>query len=363
MFVKDEINNTRQLELDVAKAFAVIFMITVHVFDHMTAMNGKFLPKFVELLGCPPAAGVFMLAMGVGMVYTRHNSPKEFAVRGVKLLIMGYVLNFFRETLLVWIASLLQIENSYENESLFSTLMTVDILQFAGAAFLITALLKKLNAKPWQIFTVAIIMHAVGNLCVGLFDNTPETVQYPLGVLLFTNDETAFPAFQWYIYPAVGICFGEVLKHVNDKDKFYLRMEIFAISALFCVTVGCIRAKVSITDMFMTAEYYSQSLLTTLWCMSIVFLCIPIYYIISKVLNKRAVTAVKYISSNVNTIYIIQWLVITYTIAIMEISDIELFDTAWGIPISLAVTIICILICMAWNKIRKGKTDSKHLTK
>jgi len=235
MFSGVEVNDGRQLELDVAKAFAVIFMITVHVFDHMTDMGGEVLPKVVEFLGCAPAAGVFMFAMGVGMVYTRHNSPKEFAFRGLKLLLMGYILNFFRETLLVLVGNIFQIENNYQDESLFSTLMTVDILQFAGISFLITALLKKLNAKPYQIFAVAIVLHAVGNLCVGLFENAPETVQYPLGVLLFTNKETAFPGFQWYVYPAVGICFGTLLKHAADKDKFYGRMAVLSAAAVFFV--------------------------------------------------------------------------------------------------------------------------------
>lgn len=353
---KAETNTGRQLELDVAKTFAVIFMITVHVFEHMTDMEGTVLPKLVEFLGCPPAAGVFMFAMGVGMVYTKHASPKEFALRGVKLMLMGYALNFFRETLLLLIGKLFSIENSYEGESLFSTLMTVDILQFAGAAFLIMALLKKLRARPWMIFCIAVVLHAVGNLLVGCFDSATETVQYPLGVLLFTNEEIAFPAFQWFIYPATGLCFGTLLQHITNKDKFYLRMAALSGTALFCVTVGCIRVDISIVDMFMTEDYYSQSLLTTLWCMSIVSLCIPIYYVVSKIIKGRAVTAVKYISKNVNTIYILQWLVITYTIAVMEITGTELIHSVWTVPLSIVITVLCIAISMAWNKVKHRET-------
>lgn len=357
MFSKNEINTGRQLELDVAKAFAVIFMITVHVFDHITDMHGNVFPKIVEFFGCAPAAGVFMFAMGVGMVYTRHDSPKEFAMRGIKLMLIGYVLNFFRETLLILIGRVFSIENSYEDKSLFSTLMTVDILQFAGMAFLITALLKKLNAKPWQILVVATFLHAIGNLCVGIFDNTPETVQYPLGVLLFTNKETAFPAFQWYIYPAIGICFGKLLMHITDKDRFYCRMAAISAATLFCVTVGCIRADVNITNMFMTEDYYSQSLLTTLWCMSIVCLCIPIYYDVSKLIKGRVITSVKYISKNVNTIYILQWLVITYTIGIMELLQIGVFHVILGIPISIAIMVVCIAISICWHKVKQKKAN------
>ncbi len=97
MFDLKEVNTGRQFEIDVAKAMAVLFMIGVHTFEQLTDMKNVTLYRIVELLGCPPAAGVFMFAMGIGMVYTKHNSPTEFARRGGKLILMGIVLNFFRE--------------------------------------------------------------------------------------------------------------------------------------------------------------------------------------------------------------------------------------------------------------------------
>lgn len=34
-----------------------------------------------------------MYAMGIGMMYTRHDSPREFIIRGIKLLLTGLIIN------------------------------------------------------------------------------------------------------------------------------------------------------------------------------------------------------------------------------------------------------------------------------
>ena len=135
MIDKNTINIGRQFEFDVAKTCAVFFMIVVHVFEYTVTYDKSSLWYLVEFFGCAPSAGTFMFSMGLGMVYTRHDSPIEFARRGIKLLIAGYLLNFFRETLLLIVVNTFFEESSYSGGSLFGTFMFVDILQFAGIAF------------------------------------------------------------------------------------------------------------------------------------------------------------------------------------------------------------------------------------
>ena len=77
--VKDRINTGRQLELDVAKVFAILFMVTIHVHEEMSVVNYYWARSdnafrfILEFLGGPLAAPVFMFAMGVGMVYTKRR--------------------------------------------------------------------------------------------------------------------------------------------------------------------------------------------------------------------------------------------------------------------------------------------------
>jgi len=355
MINKAEVNTGRQFEFDVAKSFAIIFMIIVHTFDHMTQTNGNILPKIIEFLGCPPAAGVFMFAMGLGISYTKHSSPKEFAKRGIKLVIMGYVLNFFRETILLIIGKLCSVSNSYEGVSIFSSLMAIDILQFAGLSFILVALFKKIKLKPYIILIIAIVMNIISYLTIGIFENSSEYVQYPVGLLFFTNSNTSFPLFSWFIYPALGICFGSILKHINlnEKNRLYRYILCVSITLLIIVSIFCKLLNYNITSFFMTDLYFKQIPITFLWCICIVLIFISLYYFLSKLIKGRGENIIKYLSSNVNTIYIIQWLIICYTIAIMEIFNVNLFSTVWAIPIGIIITIMCIYISKFWNKIKQ----------
>ena len=93
----ERINTGRQGELDVAKALAIPYMVIVHVYEEMSVVDygarpDSLLRGVIEFLGGPLAAPVFMFAMGVGMVYTRHRNPRAFALRGLRLLLAGYLL-------------------------------------------------------------------------------------------------------------------------------------------------------------------------------------------------------------------------------------------------------------------------------
>lgn len=352
---KDKINTKRQFEFDVAKYFATLFMVIVHTFDHMTTTYGYVIPRIIEFLGCTPSACVFMFAMGLGMVYTRHNSAKEFLKRGIHLIILGYLLNFFRETLLLIIGNIFNVSNSYQDVSIFSSLMNVDILQFAGLSFILVALFKKLKVKPYMILLIAIILNSINCVCLGLFSNASEYIQYPMGLFVFTNSETSFSLFAWFIYPAMGMYFGSLLKHIKNKDKFYKIIFITGIILLFSTIVGIKTLNMSISDLFMTDLYFIQPPTEVIWCISIMCILIPIYYVISNKIKGKFVKIVKYLSDNVNKIYIIQWLVITYTIALMELLNISLFKSVLAIPIGIIIFILCSYISKIFDNVSRLK--------
>lgn len=87
-----------------AKAFAIIYMVVDHVYERMSVVDSVAtlpdgaLRNIIEFAGGPLAAPVFMFSMGIGMMYTRHNSPGDFMKRGLRLLIAAYILNLVRFT-------------------------------------------------------------------------------------------------------------------------------------------------------------------------------------------------------------------------------------------------------------------------
>lgn len=94
LFANQKVNTGRQIEWDFSKVFAIILMITTHYFAFCSFGSvdyGKITDIGFILTQC--SAPIFMFAMGIGMAYTRHDSPREFIVRGIKLLMLGLIVN------------------------------------------------------------------------------------------------------------------------------------------------------------------------------------------------------------------------------------------------------------------------------
>lgn len=365
--LSNEITNTgRQLEFDFAKVFAIFFMVIIHVYENMSSVDYSQMPNnafhiILEFLGGPLAAPVFMFAMGVGMVYTRHNSYQEFAKRGLKLLIIGYTLNFFRNTLLIILAHWFGVSTD-QDQPLLDTLGLVDILQFAGMTFLAIALFKWIKVRGWKMIMIAFLMQGIGTVCMGYFDSTPKLLQYLLGLLFHTNKNIAFPLFLWFIYPVLGIYFARILVRVNDKRKFYNRVLSVSLFVFICASIGMISQDFDLRKYFALANetYYKQNFHSTIWISSVVLIAVSIYYYISQSLEGKYLQTVKFISSNLNTIYIIQWLIIAYTIAVCVVFDIGKVPEPWIVPIGGIIAIVSIVLA---NLIGKRKRTLKNRVK
>ncbi|CAH1208459.1 hypothetical protein PAECIP111892_03114 [Paenibacillus auburnensis] len=353
MLAREEVNKGRQLEFDVAKALAIFFMVIIHVGDNMSQLDHNGMPYyywFLDFIGGPMAAPMFMFAMGVGMVYTRYNSSGDFAKRGVKLIVLGYGLNFFRETFLMIGSNVLSIETDYK-KALIDTIGTVDILHFAGMAFLSVALMRKLVIKKWMMLCIAIILQGIGTLFIGLFDSAPKVVQYVLGLLFFTNKYIAFPTTLWLVYPVLGICFASILRRVTDKQAFYKMVLLISSIGLSAISIGTTTVGYSVGRYFTGegASYYQQNLFSTLWISCILGVSISVYYYISTPVRRKMENIIKYLSSNLNTIYVIQWLLITYTIATKEVIGLGSLPAPMIIPGGILIGLCSIGIAWLWN--------------
>ena len=210
--MKDRVNTGRQPELDVAKVAAILYMVVIHVYEEMSVVNYWVRPDslfrtVLEFLGGPLAAPVFMFAMGVGMVYTRHRSPRAFALRGLRLL----------------------------------------------------------------------------------------------------------------------YCFGEYLQTVRDKKTMYGHIALLSLAGLVAISAGMIVLGWNLVDNFALAQdaYYIQRLPGTLWTLCVIGIQLYVCFHISQRLPKPLADGAVFISRRLNTIYLIQWVVIPYSLAVMS---------AFGLP-------------------------------
>lgn len=99
LFSDEKINVGRQIELDIAKALSIVFMIFLHTmwvtmnFNHALSPTYEFVVG--SILGRPYVAPIFMFCMGVGIVYSRHSQWDLMVKRGITLYILGILVNVF----------------------------------------------------------------------------------------------------------------------------------------------------------------------------------------------------------------------------------------------------------------------------
>ena len=351
----------RLFEVDAVKFFAIIYMILIHVyerfgkFDFDHTMPDSVYRNLMEFFGGPLAAPVFMFCMGIGMIYTRHDSPSQFIRRGFKLLLTGYALNFFRQTLPMLIGMAMGIETEF---SLIGGLLNVDILPFAGMAFMTIGLMKKFKIPSWGMCGIAVVLQAIGIWATKLKIASVGLATF-IGLLIPSGDHVAFPMTLWLIYPVLGMIFAERLKKTSDRRKLYKDLMIASAVAFVGYTVALIYIGYDIRLIYALYElsYYDQTILSTLWITPLMIIAMGSCYFLFGGLEKNTIGKfIRHCSVNLNTIYIIQWILIAYVFAFSVLFGAELTASPLILTlIGLSILTASILIMTLYRKIRRSK--------
>jgi len=348
LLAREQTNVGRQKEFDIVKALAIVFMVIVHCYEMIfpcpEALCSTPFETIIEFLGGPLAAPVFMFSMGLGMVYTKHNSPKELFFRGLKLFGFSYLFNVIRFVIPKTIGG-------YAIYTYPFLAFHIDILTFAGVAFMLTALFKKIKLPVWGIVITAIVMQAVGTILGYYLPVEKEGLNYLTGIVYSSCEATYFPALIWYIYPALGILFGTYLKRTENKDKLYLIVLLIASAVLFSLITTLSYLKFDIRRLFSIYDntYYKQTVAHVLFTGCCILIELSLVHFASKVIKIPALDRFfKFMSSNLNLIYIMQWLIIGYISA----ADILVSGRAM-IVIGLYVVALSAGLAYIVNKIKR----------
>ena len=331
LFSDERVNSGRQIEVDLAKRFSIIFMIFLHCYFCTTYFANDIsvgMTRMVaQFFGGPFAAPVFMFTMGIGMVYSRNQEPSYLVKRGIKLIQLGFFVNIGEFFVPYFLAG-----NLLGQWDLFPIangllLFCIDILAFAGMTFMLVGVLKKLNVSTKGMVVVALILSIIGSFARfhDFGSNVPNLIAgYFIGS---AGGFTAFPLFNWFIFPAAGILFGEYYIRCNDKKRL-LRLWPLGLA----ISVAYFVVSWYIPNGFLSEIhlYYFMTTIDAMFCLMCIYGVIGFCYPLSKKLSHRAVKYIKIISSNLNAIYIIQWFLIpiTYVLIVYFNRDIVFGDVS-----------------------------------
>ena len=308
-----EIQPARLYELDLLKALAIVCMILCHCAIRL----GQHLPGYEQdiryLIGdivfgdYLAVAHAFMFAMGVGVVYSRRNSPAELLRRGVWLYILGFILNFFRYGIYALADGL--IEGAFVADTVYA-LVVQDILHFAGLALIATGLFKRLRLKEVHIFLIGVLLSALGGPLAFVFQGSPAADYFLGHFIVTTEDSSCFVFFNWYVFVAAGLLFGALLRKTEDPDRFYGRL----LCADCPVMVIYLALTVVFGPLFLTKNglYYAASLPEAAGLLSIDLTLLGAFHYLLKKVDVSRLSVFVTMSRNVNQIYCIHWCILGF---------------------------------------------------
>ncbi len=355
LFSDEKINTGRQTELDITKALSIIFMIFLHTFYVAGLFNSSFNPNFhfvlMNLLGRPYAAVIFMFCMGVGIVYSRHSQWDVMIKRGVNLFLLGILVNVFEFFIPHFVAGALL--GKADAFPIYGGLLLfcIDILAFAGLSFILMGILKKFELSNKKLIIIAVAMSLMGTFLSGIDFGVPVLNLF-FGYFIGTKGGfTAFPLFNWFIFPIAGYVWGYYFIRAKDKNAFFKFWPILLIVALIYFLVSSnMWIGVASADIH---GYYFLNTLDALFCIINAHAMIGLCHWLAKYLPDTIIKAFTIMSSNINMLYIVQWLIVPLTIIFIAYFAKDLvFDDLLTSIIAIFMIILSTAIAVEYKKLR-----------
>ena len=370
LFADSEINTSRQKELDLARALMIYCLAYIHITIECStdeALCSGIPYLFDTVIGGPFSAPMYMFVMGIGMTYTKNFTPPDHFRKGVKLFLLGYVLNICRFLIPYSIGYAITGDHAMYIEPLLYKVLGNDILTFAGLSMMLLALFIKLGLSNAVMLVLATVMCAFGTLLNGVDVGAPLANIF-LGYLIGTEDAAGmvlsdFPILNWMMFPTCGYVFGRMLRRVKNKDLFYRTLSLPAgIIAVVYFTIGIY------TEAGMFGEgqncYYHMIFSDVLASLCLTVGLIGIYHCIIKILPEKLYALAQNISQHITPIYCIHWVLVSLTanLGMYIIRGTTLLTSGQILAVGTVISVVSILIANCYTMLKEGSRGNEKTT-
>jgi len=301
-FSRDNVNPGRQLEVDCLKAFTIFLMLIVHAYENCADSLDNVIFQAFHLMEALTGAATFMICMGLGMRYSRSQSPGGYLRRGFELLTVGQLLNILRDSLPTLIGYWITGEQKYIANVL---VVQTDILTFAGFAFILMALLVRSKASPGVILGIGFGMNAAALALRGGFHTTGNyALDQLLGFFVVTDAEAYFPLFSYFVFVAFGYALGGVYRRIQDKDGLSARVLQIGLPVAALYYALRLTVPLPLLPEFLSVEQYILNPLTDALVNCLMTLCmLALFHKLLKRSGGRCPALVTHLSRHINSYY------------------------------------------------------------
>lgn len=277
-----------------------------------------------KIIGTWPGAPVFMIIMGIFFAFSHKRTALERITRGLKLLLLGLVLNCLRFVLPYLIAKqvnpkavadLYVLAPNSDFSVLWQLFYFMDILTFAGLAFALLAIFDLALKKDWHWIALGLLVAWLSPHLWGIGRNWGAfylIVQPFWGNALVPGleSDTAFPVFPWLVYPITGILIGKLFSRGNDLSAVLKKISL---AALLLLAAGGTIVLTSQQNQF--GDFYRMYPGGILLCIAVDLLWIALFMLLTKYeIFQKPLNTLTFWSKNITLIYLVQWVLIGFGI-------------------------------------------------
>lgn len=303
-------------EFDLARAIAIILMIAVHTLFAIYNYNNEVFGAIFTNLGSPFCAPIFMFILGANIFISRNNSPKQLFIRGLKMFLLSYIFNIVCHSLPFHILDLINNTVNY-GENTLHWAFAVDILTFAGLAFIFFSLVRYLKLNNKVLIVIGIVLcflnfYLVNNYQID-FDTHPLIASF---TSLFYNSSMPgyFSFFGWIIFPIAGYIFIQIRQKINNLNRFYLLIGTISLLIFILMVIGTFKFNVGTYLIYPSPNnaYYYMHPYQALGYLFFSIAWLSILYFVSKVIPSCLDKHINRLNKNLTIIYVVQWFIINY---------------------------------------------------
>jgi len=292
----------------------------------------------------------FVFLMGIFITLAAKKNISLSIKRGAMLFLAGYALNFFRSSLPMWLSlefGLVSQEELGDGNPIYE-LLVVDILQFAGIAFIVCSLLSHYlpNPKHWLIIALGIAFaspYAWDTYTGNVFAD--EILKLLAGNIA---EGAFFPQLPWLSYAISGMAFGHWMKQADDLNAFFKK------SAWFSLTITL----AGIAIIFTNIDYHIGDSMragpgAVIAISGFTALTIFLFSVIIEKVPHNPIFSFWYTwSKHITTIYVIHWLLIGW--GLMYFGFRTLSGTGFLITL-LTLYVLTHFLSIGWIKFKPNQ--------
>lgn len=335
MFAPSAINTGRQVCLDFAKVFALFWMVLSHPFEYAWLDVSQGLPWFITFIGAHAlSAPVFMLCMGIGITYSHHGDPASLFRRGLRILAAGYLLNLIR-FLAIFTSALVTGDLELRHYAVCE-LVLVDIFQFAGLGLMLFALLQKARIPYWGLLLIALVLSLVGSQLqqVSCGNHLLNALLGPFIGIQDSFTESYFPLFNWFIFIVAGYGMGRLLRRCAQPGRLFAILTPAAAAVYLGYTLYAVPRGLGMYNTETTLHFYQIGTGDAFICINAMLMVTGIGYFLLRNASAGLVRQIVRIASDVQRIYLLQWLIIIWIIAALLVNVLHVPFTDYTLTLA-----------------------------